>query len=56
MAESLEIVDDLQQIPAARAVIDRLPDGMIAGAAGGATKDRAVLRHLTERPLKNAAC
>ena len=46
--------DDLQQVAARRAVIDRLPDRVIAGAAGGAAEDGAVAAHgddARRRPL-----
>ena len=37
--------DDLQQLAARRAAVDRLPDGVLAGAAGDAAEDGAIAAH-----------
>ena len=43
--QGLDVVRDLQQLPAGGAVVNRLPDGMLAVAPGGAAKDGAVAAH-----------
>ena len=45
MAQRLDVVDDLEQAAARRTVIDRLPDRMVAGTAGGAAEDCFVSTH-----------
>ena len=43
--QRVDVVRDLQQLAARRAVIDRLPDGMLAVASGDAAKDGSVGAH-----------
>ena len=45
MPQRVDVVRDLQQLAAGRAVIDRLPDGVLAVASGNATKDGSIVAH-----------
>ncbi len=50
--QGLDVVRDLQQLPAGGAVVDRLPDGMLAVAPGNAAKDGAVAGHVRTCPTR----
>ena len=45
MVQRADVVHDLEQAAAGRAVIDRLPDRVLAGAASGATERGVIGAH-----------